>query len=193
MKRKNSYPFIVAMMKRFLIVAVFIMLIAPQAGAQGIKIGPQLGFQKAQDADEGKVMFGAAIRIKLMPFLGAEGSIGYRQEKFADDALTVRSWPVMVTGLIYPLPIVYGAIGAGWYNTTFDYDQGKFPSQGIKDETKQEFGWHFGGGVELPLGGTTLAADIRYVFLDYDFSDVPGSDDVKSDFYAITVSLLFGL
>jgi opacity protein-like surface antigen len=190
--RRNSCSFIVAMMKRFLIVAVFIMLIAPQVGAQSIKIGPQIGFQKATDADEGKFMYGAAVRVKLIPFLGVEGSIGYRQEKYADDALTVRSWPVMVTGLIYPLPFVYGAMGAGWYNTTIDYDQSKLPF--LKDETTQKVGWHFGGGVELPVGSNfKLTGDIRYVFLNYDFKEIPGSGDLKSNFYVITVGFLFGL
>jgi len=100
----------------------------------------------------------------------------------------------MVTGLIYPLPIVYGAIGAGWYNTTFDYDQSKFPLQAFEDETKQEFGWHFGGGVELPVGSNfKLTADIRYVFLNYDFNEIPGSSHLDSNFYVLTAGFLFGL
>lgn len=45
----------------------------------------------------------------------------------------------MVTGLVYPLPIVYGAVAAGWYNATFDFE-----SELIEDRTEQEFGWHFG-------------------------------------------------
>jgi opacity protein-like surface antigen len=192
--RRNSHQFIVAMMKRFLFVAVFIMLIATQAGAQSIKIGPQIGFQKAQDADEGRFMFGGAMRVKLIPFLGVEGTIGYRQEKFANDALTVRTWPVMVTGLVYPFRKIYGAIGAGWYNTTFDYDQARFPSQGINDETQQEFGWHFGGGIELPVGKRfKLTTDFRYVFLNYDFDAIPGSGEIDSDSYIITAGFLYEL
>ena len=156
-------------------------------------VGPRAGYYKSQDAEEGNLMAGAAARLKLSPVLGIEGSIDYRSERYLNGAVTVKSWPVMATALVYPLPIVYGLAGFGWDNTTFDFDAGKLGVVSIEDKTEQEGGWHFGGGVELPLGGTTLAADIRYVFLDYDFSDVPGSGDVKSDFYAITVSLLFGL
>lgn len=106
--------------------------------------------------------------------------------------LTVRSWPIMVTGLIYPLPILYGAIGGGWYNTTFDYDQTALDI--IEDETTQEFGWHFGAGLELPLGPKTkLSGDIRYVFLDYTFESIPGAEDLDSDFYVISIGLFFGL
>jgi len=175
-----------------LLLAGLIAVMALQVNAQSIGIGPQVGYYRAQDADEGNFTGGAAVRLKLIPFLGVEASIGYRQEKYADDLLTVRSWPVMVTGLIYPLPVIYGAMGFGWYNTTFDYDQDRLPL--LKDDTAQKVGWHFGGGVELPVGARVkLTADIRYVFLDYDFENVPGSADMSSNFYVVTAGLLFGL
>ena len=180
------------MWKTTLLIMGLIMLVVGQVNAQSIGLGPQVGYQKAQDADNGNLMVGAACRLKLSPTLGAEASINYRQEEYAGKALTVRNWPVMVTGLIYPLPMVYGAIGAGWYNTTFDFDQSRLPL--LKDETKQEFGWHFGGGVELPVGpNVKLMADVRYVFLNYDFKQIPGRGDLNSNFTVVTVGFLFGL
>lgn len=182
------------MWKKVLWSTGFIMLMVTQVNAQSISLGPQLGYQKARDADQGNFMGGAALRFKLIPAIGVEAAINYRQEKFANDALTVRSWPLMATGLIYPVPIVYGAMGFGWYNTTFDYDQSKFPLQVVDDETKREVGWHFGGGLELPVGSKSkFTADIRYVFLDYKFTQIPGSGDVNSNFYVITAGFLFGL
>lgn len=98
----------------------------------------------------------------------------------------------MVTGLIYPVPIIYGAIGIGWYNLTYDYNQNLAPL--LQNETTQKVGWHFGGGLELPLGSNiTLTGDIRYVFLNYDFKQFPGSNNINSDFTVLTVGLLFGL
>jgi len=177
--------------KTSLIAGLTALMIA-QAHAQSVSIGPQVGYYKVQDADEGSFTGGAALRLKLIPFLGAEASIGYRQEKYADDLLTVRSWPVMVTGLVYPLPMIYGAMGFGWYNTTFDYDEDRLPL--LEDETVQKIGWHFGGGLELPLGTKAkLTADIRYVFLNYDFKEIPGQGEMDSNFYVITAGLLFGL
>ena len=173
-----------------LILGLITVLIVP-VHAQSLSVGPQVGYYKAQDADKGSFMGGVAWRIKLMPALGLEASINYRQETYADKALTVRNWPVMVTGLIYPIPVVYAAIGAGWYNTKIDYDQDTYAY--LEDETTQEFGWHFGGGVELSLGSVKLTGDIRYVFLDYDFKEIPGSGDMKSNFYVITAGLLFVL
>lgn len=176
------------MFKKMLFVFALTALISSQAKAQGIYLGPQVGYYKTQDADDGRFLFGAALRMKLSSALGVEGAINYRQEKYSNDALTVRSWPILVTGMFYPLPIVYGAVGAGWYNTTFDVNV-----PGVDNETKQEFGWHFGAGVELPVGGKSrLTGDIRYVFLNYNFDDIP-FQEVDSNFYVIAVGFFFGL
>ena len=155
-----------------------------------VLFGPQFGVSKSPDEDA-NVIVGAALRLKLLPILGIEGSINYHQEEFAGDALTVRSWPVQVTGMVYPLPIVYGAMGAGWYMTTLDFDP---DNPFLDDDTSNEFGWHFGGGLEIPLGSAAvLAGDLRYVFIDYNFDAVPGSDEIDSNFYMATAGLLFNL
>jgi opacity protein-like surface antigen len=180
------------MWKKTLLIVGLIILMGARINAQSLSLGPQGGYYKAQDADEGSFIGGVVGRFKLMPMLGIEASISYRQEKYVDNLVTVRSWPVMVSGLIYPHPIFYGAMGFGWYNTTFDYDQDRLPL--LKDDTVQKIGWHFGGGVELPVSSNfTLTGDLRYVFLDYDFQGIPGSDELKSNFFVITVGLLYGL
>ena len=167
--------------------------------AQNAYIGPQLGWQKAADADNSKFMIGGAFRIKLSPSFGMEGSINYRQEKYNNGAVTVTSWPVMITGLLYPINIIYGAIGVGWYNSSFEYAPTILSLGSSRTETEQKFGWHFGAGVEIPLSGSEnspnsiLTADLRYVFLNYDFQKMPGSPGLKSDFVVFTVGLLFNL
>ena len=179
--------------KMILLVGVITLMIA-QVNAASVNLGPQLGFYKARDADNGAFIGGVTCRLKFTSVLGAEASINYRQETYGNDMVTVRSWPVMVTGLLYPIPFAYGAIGAGWYNLTFDYNQNKYPNLNLTDVTKQKFGWHFGVGAELPAGPTfKLTGDIRYVFLNYDFQAMPGSANLKADFFVITVGFLFGL
>jgi opacity protein-like surface antigen len=177
--------------KTFMIVGLTALLVA-RVNAQSINLGPQLGYYKAQDADHGSYTGGVALRLKLTSVLGVEASISNRQERYANGDLTVRSWPVMVTGLIYPIPIVYGAMGFGWYNVTFDYDQSRLPL--FADETTQKVGWHFGGGLELPITPyLLLTGDFRYVFLNYDFKAIPDSSDLKSNFTVITIGLLLDL
>ncbi len=192
MKFKKQKKGTVMLNKAMQIVGLLFILFT-HVYAQGINIGPELGFQKATDADDGKFTGGVALRVKVIPVLGFEASVAYRSESYSNGAATVTSWPVMVTGLIYPIPIVYGAIGTGWYNTSFTYDRSRFLLLAPSDETKQKVGWHLGGGVELPIVGTgsKIIADIRYVFIDYDFKSVPGMGDKKSDFYVFTVGILF--
>ena len=161
------------------------------SGSTKLYVGPQVGFQQARNADDGKWLVGAALRLKLLSAIGGEAAINYRQEEFGHGAVKVISWPVMATGLFYPLPFLYGALGAGWYYTTFDYDQNKYPL--IKDQTKQEFGWHFGAGAEIPMGPAKLTADVRYVFLNYKFQQVPELSGLHSDFFMVTFGILFGI
>jgi hypothetical protein len=155
-------------------------------------MGPQIGYFKSQGADGGQVMWGGAARIKLGDVLGLEASVNYREEDFSRGAEKVKSWPVMVTGLLYPIPVLYGAVGAGWYNSSIEFNT---PSgETLSSETSQSVGWHFGGGLELPVGTVAkIVGDVRYVFLDYKFQKLPGSDGSSSNFYVIDVGLLFNL
>ncbi|MGE5411032.1 MAG: outer membrane beta-barrel protein [Clostridiales bacterium] len=184
------------MVKKMIMLSLLVLFIASVVNAQGIGIGPVLGWQKSSSADKGNLMYGAALRLKLSEAIGIEGSINYRQEEYANGGLKVRSWPVMVTGLFYPFPIVYGLIGVGWYNTTFDYSN-QLTLQNLQNNTTSDFGWHLGGGVEVPLGeNLMLTGDIRYVFLNYDFGQLAQkaqTGDLNSKFYVISVGLLFGI
>ncbi len=189
---------------RLLALLAGFMLAATLADAQSsssrdsqarLGFGPQVGLHSSQSSDDMRVMGGAALRIRLSQALGVEGSINYREDDYLGGAIQTKSWPVMVTGMIYPLPILYGALGAGWYNTSIDYQVPPGPQTPVflTHETNQEFGWHFGGGVEIPAGAGSFVGDIRYVFLNYNFQKFPGSDGVKSNFYVITFGYLFGL
>ncbi len=158
-------------------------------------LGPHLGIQKSPDAENSNYLVGATLRLPLMPILGIEGDVGYRQEEYGNGAVTVKDWPLTVTGLLYPVPVIYGGIGGGWYNSTIDYSSTLNPS-GIDDETSQDFGWHLAAGIELPTSSKVkLFGDVRYVFLDRKLEELPGEvlDGAKSDFYSINVGLLFGL
>ncbi len=160
----------------------------------GIGFGPILGIYHSNGGDAMRLTGGAALRMKLGPALGLEGSIQYREDDIG--GVSAKSWPVQVTGLIYPLPVVYGLVGVGWYHTTLTASTTAPVSTlpGVSaSSTQSPFGWHFGGGVELPMGGASLTADIRYVFLNYDWSNFPGAGGNNANFYVINVGLLFGL
>jgi|GEM_PF-3676912 len=84
------------MHRRPIVTILIILLGSMTLHAQGIGIGPILGIHKSADVEGNTLMGGVALRLKLSPALGVEGSIQYRQEKYAGDYLTVRSWPVIM-------------------------------------------------------------------------------------------------
>lgn len=196
------------MFKQFIIIGMLLFTVFGNTFAQEAKpqeskkqkarigIGPQVGWQKSSSADNGSLMFGAALRFRISEAIGLEGSISYRSEDYADGALTVKTWPIMVTGLIYPVRYFYGAIGIGWYNTSFDYGD-KPLAQTLRNNTQQNFGWHLGGGLEIPASKSiNVTADIRYVFLNYDFGDLERAanrGDLISNFFVITLGASFML
>lgn len=158
----------------------------------GVGFGPMLGWTRTNGADEGRIEGGLALRMHLTPGFGLEGAVLYRQDHFHNGAVTATTWPVQVTGLLYIVPSIYGAIGAGWYHTSYDWDRDVFPAVTAND-TQTQFGWHFGGGVEVPLGRAAFTADIRYVFLNYDFKQFPGTGGTNANFFTLNFGLLFGL
>jgi hypothetical protein len=177
------------------LLGIFLLLPWSAHSQMNVYVGPHIGIQKSQDAQNANNLVGATMRLRLLPVLGVETDIGYRQEKYGSGALTVRSWPVTITGLIYPLPIIYGGLGAGWYNTTFDYAN-IYNETGFGDETTHKLGWHLVAGIELPASPKiNLFGDIRYVFIDYNLKDVPSAvlDGVNANFYSINFGLLFRL
>ena len=180
-------------MSRKLILVFAIFIIGTFCKAQDIKnpvsIGPQIGWHKAADADDGKFLFGGAIKLKLTNAFGFEGSLNYRQEEYRNGAIQVTQWPVLLSGLFYIVPEIYGLAGVGWYNTKIEFNH--LPVD-LPDRTSQEFGWHFGAGVDIPLGEKAfLTSDFRYTFINYDFKDVPGSSEINSDFFIIKAGLMF--
>lgn len=188
--KKKDYMF--RLISTGIIFGILILLPWSAHSQMNVYLGPHLGIQKASNADKANYLVGATMRLKLMPVLGVEGDIGYRQEKYGSGALTVKDWPVTVTGLLYPLPIIYGGIGVGWYNSTFHYDD----KYGISDETTHESGWHLAAGIELPASpNVKLFGDVRYVFLDYKFKELPDAvlNGAKANFYSINFGLLIRL
>lgn len=178
-------------MKKIFIVFVLSIILLSESFGQGFSLGPQVGYYKSKAADEGQLAYGGAVRLRLSSGIGLEAGANYRSESYADNSVTITNYPIMASAMIYLLPIAYGTIGAGWYNSDIDYSS-QWNVAGYKDGSTSDFGWHFGAGAELPLGVVTLAADIRYVFIDYEFDKLPGKE-IDSNFYVITAGVFINL
>jgi hypothetical protein len=155
--------------------------------AQGIAIGPQVGFIKTKDSDKSVIMPGVALRINLLG-LKAESSVYYKREEFNNGDIKTTSYPIMLTAMLSLLPIVHGEAGIGWYNTKVEYSG---LLAGLKSQTTNDVGYHVGAGVELPLGALLLTGDIRYVFLNLKLTNNTNYSELKNDFYVILIGAMF--
>jgi opacity protein-like surface antigen len=153
--------------------------------------GPRYGAFTAVDADGMEQSGGASVRVKLLSFLGVEGSIDYAEQAFYDGFVTARCWPVMLTGLVYPMPMLYGVYGVDWNHMEFEYASGT-SAHGV--ESAREVAWHAGAGLEIPLGtAVTLVGEFRYIFIDGAFDSVPALASANTDSYFVTIGFLISL
>ncbi len=148
------------------------------AEASGGSIGVHLGYAKARDAKDGNGLAGGQLEFRLASWLGIQGAVDYRLvNTYRIDALAasgdlkVRSVPTTVSAKVYvPLMVVspFAEAGAGWYHMIYDYSS-SLESAGLADRSETTFGWHVGGGVEIPVAPrVSFYGEGRAVFVDPD-------------------------
>jgi len=155
----------------------------------GLALGARYAHVTNRHTDEGAHMGGVVARARS-EFLGLEGAVDYRSEEL-NLSTDLRTWPVTVSFLVYPLRQFYGLAGLGWYNSTIDFEAG-IP---YEDRTQTEVGYHLGLGFEAPLSQSArLTGDVRYQFIDYEFEEIPESiGEVDADAFALNLGVLFYL
>lgn len=158
--------------------------------ARAVEIIPSIGITKSTDENggDGNALGGLALRFPLLPFLKAEGAIGYRQDSFANGDLKVKQWPVTASAWFSLLPTVYAGGGLGWYQTTLDYANG-LP---YEDDTSMQMGVHLGGGASLPIGPRYgLDLNGRYIFMQSNNDNVHLPTTFNPDFWSLSLGLAF--
>ncbi len=166
-------------------IVVLAALVRPPIG-HATEIIPSIGWSKSvHGGDDARVLGGVAFRGHLLPLVKTEVGLAYRSDARNDGNLKVRMWPVTASAYLAPVPMLYAGAGVGWYHTTFDYASGA----GIPDETKEEFGVHLGGGMEIPLG-PAAAVDLngRYVMMR-DQRDRLVPEKLDPDFWMTSLGL----
>lgn len=170
------------------VMAVLAVFAWPAGTASAGLIVPSIGMTKPVDGGtDAKLLTGLALRDNLAPILMGELAVAYRSESRFDDQLKVRSWPVTASLYLTPVPALYGGAGVGWYQTTFDYRDN---TPLLQDETRQLFGVHVGGGMQVPLSAAALDLNGRYVMLrDQESRLVP--EEFNPDFWTLALGLAF--
>ena len=139
------------------------LLVAGIQVAHSAELVPAYGWERAISGDATARGFGQlALRSSLLPLVQTEIAVGFRQEDRFGDQLHVRMVPVTASLYLKPVPAIYAGGGAGWYHTTLDYASGT----GLADETREEFGVHVGGGLQVPIA-PSASVDLggRYVMM----------------------------
>ncbi|MCX7874673.1 MAG: hypothetical protein N2321_00755 [Melioribacteraceae bacterium] len=168
---------------------LFIVLLTVNLFAQSISLGPQIGMTKSEDSDNSKLTPNFAVRLSFLSF-GIEGSVGYKEEEFADGAIKTKTYPINLTGFINLLPIINLEAGVGWQNTKIEYFKSLSTLSSI---TKTKPSYHAGFGTEFSLGNVILTGDLRYVFLDLELNNISTISKIKSNYYVLLVGLMFKL
>jgi hypothetical protein len=165
-----------------------IALMSPPA-TRAAEIVPSIGLTRAADSDEIESNYGLALRGSLMiPLVQSEIGVSYRREEYFGGDLAVKMIPVTASLLLRPVPSLHADAGVGWYHTKYDY---RDPL--VEDETRQVFGVHLGGGLQVPLA-PMAALDLtgRYVFLqDQEAKLVPGT--FSPDFWSMSLGVALKL
>ena len=159
--------------------------------ARAAELVPSYGLTRATDGDQTKSNVGLALRTGLAgPVLQTELGVSYRSEEYYDGALKVKMVPVTASLLVRPIPTLHADAGVGWYHTNYDY-AASTPT--LSDETKQQFGVHVGGGLEMPVA-PSVAFDLtgRYVFMESQESKLSPST-FDPDFWSMSLGLAFKL
>lgn len=187
MRRQDASPRIGPRLHAVAVIAAVVLLVMTCGTAAATELVPSLGLTRPVDGgQDAKLSTGLALRGELNPLMKGEIGVSYRSESRFDDQLKVRSWPVTASLWLTPLPVVYAGAGVGWYQTTLDYVNN---TPLLQDETKQMFGVHVGGGLEVPVGAAA-AVDLngRYVMLrDQQSRLVPQT--FNPDFWTMSLGL----
>lgn len=145
------------------------------AAAQGFGVGARLAWVKANtdsNVDVDAVRFiGGQIRL-VSGHYGVEVAMDHHSESFELLNQKISETPIQVSVMLrlgggaIVSPFLLG--GPGWYRRKVELLSNP-DGPGVKTT---EFGWHAGGGVEVPAGRHfAIHGDYRYTFLDFNKDD----------------------
>jgi hypothetical protein len=159
------------------------------SSAQATGIGIRGAWVDTPDGEQNVGMVGGFARLGSIVAL--EGAVDYRRERLGPGA-EVRTWPVTMSLVLAPIPVLYGVAGIGWYNTTLEIA----PAYGGFEDTSTEFGYHLGAGVQLPIvPSLAFVGDLRYSFINYDFDEFAEAvtDFDGGDYLTMNLGLMLNL
>jgi opacity protein-like surface antigen len=147
-----------------LILAAMLLVGVQAARAASNQLIPSIGLTRAVHGDNEVTPYAqVGLRTTWAPAVMTEVGVAYRQDKFNNGDITVKSWPVTASLWLSPFPALYAGGGVGWYQNSVDYSD-RVPYDNF---TTQKLGLHVGGGFTVPVTpGMGLDLNAKYVFLE---------------------------
>ena len=153
-----------------------------------VGMGPSFGQYRAGDGRNTRV--GVDGRLKWQKWaIGAE--IYYKNERHAQDAVWVKSWPLTLSAAFYPLSHLYFGAGVGSHELYIDYDQSIAGMEAYENESRRRTGTHAVVGVDLPISPTcVLAIELQYSWIDFRLRPIPGHERINTDALSIKAAMI---
>ncbi len=161
-------------------------------------VGPQAGWYRSSDAEEGAMFFGLLGRLRLGNNVGLEASFSYRDAEVfrtgqidlnnltADVTYVPITFSLMIFAPVGSFLTPYATAGIGFYYTIEAYDVTKVASSDIRkllqDEENFETGYHFGLGLEIPFSrNIAIHGEFRYLFLGTSITSIRDLQTLDTD------------
>lgn len=156
-------------------------------------LGPSYGYYRAGDSDGWNDRIGAGARLRYRCW-GAEVEVHYKNERYFNDLVWVRSWPLTASVYAYPLKFISIGAGFGSYELYVDYNQSAPGLENLGNESSRRAGFHVCAGVESNLSKTSvLAVEMRYSWIDYRLAPLPGILSVDTNALSFMATVYFKL
>jgi opacity protein-like surface antigen len=152
-----------------LVLAAAVLGAAAIAGAGSADVGIAGGYQRLSEGEDGAFVGGGYLRLDWHEVVFIETRVLYHNEDLGNDR-ELELIPIQLSAMLFFLRrdlVVspYVLAGVGGYITR--------QVENAKDESDSsfDFGWHLGGGLDWNLTDRIFVeADLRYIWLDVDFS-----------------------
>lgn len=175
---------------------IILLIFSAIAAAQTefIGIGPNFGFYKPESCDKWNDRIGVNARFRHHR-AAVDFDMYYHNEKYLQEIVWVRCWPLTLSALVYPIEHLYAGAGIDLYQIYLDYDQSADSSMvNLENESKNEWGSHLCLGIEFPVAKTgVFALEARYIWIDYHFAPFKGSEALNTNTFSIKAALYFKL
>ncbi|RPH89863.1 MAG: hypothetical protein EHM72_19805 [Calditrichaeota bacterium] len=173
---------------------ILILSAVVSAQTDYIGIGPNLGLYKAESSDGWNDRIGVNARLRHY-WAAVDFDMYYHNEKYLQDIVWARCWPLTLSALVYPMEHLYAGAGIDLYQLYLDYDQSADSSMvNLENENKNQWGRHICLGIEFPFTKTgVFALEARYIWIDYHFTPFKGSEALNTNTFSIKAAVYFKL